>query len=175
MAPLASVDTTVNNRTYDYTEKDAFDALYQELAKGVQSMKNGEVYTIEEAWEEIDKIQYMDKPKKYKIVLSKDALQDIKSTKTYILQTFMYREYAENFSKKLRSAIKALDPFAEGYEKTGYNIEGLEIYYKKLEQINKSIIKAITYPIFLMLALIALGIFVLFFFIMNDKEKQGQH
>ena len=100
MAPLAAVDTTVNNRTYDYTEKDAFDALYQELAKGVQSMKNGEVYTIEEAWEEIDKIQ------------------------------FMYREYAENFSKKIRSAIKALDPFAEGYEKTGYNIEGLEIYYK---------------------------------------------
>ena len=72
----------------------------------------------------------MDKPKKYKIVLSKDALQDIKNTKIYILQTFMYREYAENFSKKIRSAIKALDPFAEGYEKTGYNIEGLEIYYK---------------------------------------------
>ena len=130
MAPLVAVDTTVNNRTYDYTEKDAFDALYKELAKGVQSMKNGEVYTIEEAWEEIDKIQYMDKPKKYKIVLSKDALQDIKNTKTYILQTFMYREYAENFSKKIRSAIKALDPFAEGYEKTGYNIEGLEIYYR---------------------------------------------
>ena len=56
MAPLAAVDTAVNNRTYDYTEKDAFDALYHELAKGVQSMKNGEVYTIEEAWEEIDKI-----------------------------------------------------------------------------------------------------------------------
>ena len=130
MAPLAAVDTTENNHTYDYTEKEAFDALYQELAKGVQSMKNGEVYTIEEAWEEIDKIQYMDKPKKYKIVLSKDALQDIKSTKTYILQTFMYREYAEKFSKKIKAAIKALDPFAEGYEKTGYNIEGLEIYYK---------------------------------------------
>lgn len=130
MAPLVAVDTTVNNHTYDYTEKDAFDALYKELAKGVQSMKNGEVYTIEEAWEEIDKIQYMDKPKKYKIVLSKDALQDIKNTKTYILQTFMYREYAENFSNKIKSAIKALDPFAEGYEKTGYNIEGLEIYYR---------------------------------------------
>ena len=124
------VDTTVNNPTYDSTQQDAFDALYGELAKGVQSMKNGEVYTIEEAWEEIDKIQYMDKPKKYKIVLSKDALQDIKNTKTYILQTFMYREYAENFSNKIKSAIKALDPFAEGYEKTGYNIEGLEIYYR---------------------------------------------
>ena len=46
----------MNNRTYDYTEKDAFDALYQELVKGVQSKKNGEIYTIEEAWGEIDKI-----------------------------------------------------------------------------------------------------------------------
>lgn len=57
-------------------------------------------------------------------------MQDIKNTKTYILQTFMYREYAENFSKKIKAAIKVLDPFAEGYEKTGYVIEGLEIYYK---------------------------------------------
>ena len=72
----------------------------------------------------------MDKNKKYKIVMSKDALQDIKSIKTYILQTFMYREYAENFSRKIKSAIKALDPFAEGYEKTGYIIDGVEIYYK---------------------------------------------
>ena len=130
MAPLAAEDMAMNNQTYDGKERDASDVLYQNLAKGVQSVKNGEVYTIDEAWEEIEKIQYMDKPKKYKIVLSKDALQDIKNTKTYILQTFMYREYAENFSKKIKSAIKALDPFAEGYEKTGYNIEGLEIYYK---------------------------------------------
>jgi len=42
----------------------------------------------------------MEKPKKYKIVLSKNALQDIKNMKTYILQTFMYREYAENFPRK---------------------------------------------------------------------------
>ena len=72
----------------------------------------------------------MDKPKKYKIVLSKDALQDIKNTKTYILKTFKYREYAENFSQKIKVAIKALDPFAEGYEKTGFIIEDLEVYYK---------------------------------------------
>ena len=85
MTPLTTVDTIVNNRIHDYTEKDAFDARYQELAKGVQSMKNGEVYTIQEAWEEIDKIQYMAKPKKYKIVLSKNALQDIKNAKIYIL------------------------------------------------------------------------------------------
>ena len=50
------VDTMVNNSTYDFTQQDAFDALYGGLAKGMQSMKNGEVYTIEEAWEEIDKV-----------------------------------------------------------------------------------------------------------------------
>lgn len=70
----------------------------------------------------------IDKLKQYKIVLSKDALQDIKNTKTYILETFKYRVYAENFSKKIKAAIKALDPFAEGYEKTGFIIEGLEVY-----------------------------------------------
>ena len=57
-----------------------------------------------------------DKPKKYKIVMSKDALSDIKSTKKYILDTFKYREYAENFSKKIKKAIKELDSFPKGYE-----------------------------------------------------------
>lgn len=58
MAPLAAVSTTKmnGNRGVSYTEQDAFDALYQELEKGIQSMKNGDVYTIEEAWKEIDKI-----------------------------------------------------------------------------------------------------------------------
>lgn len=69
-------------------------------------------------------------PIKYKIILSKDALQDIKSTKKYILTTFKYREYADNFSKKIKAAIQNLNPFAEGYEKTGYVIESLTIYYK---------------------------------------------
>lgn len=56
MASSAAVDTKVNNCTSDYTEKVDFDALYQELAKGVQNMKNGEIYSIQEAWEEIDRI-----------------------------------------------------------------------------------------------------------------------
>lgn len=72
----------------------------------------------------------MDRPKKYEILLSQDALQDIKDNKRYILKNFKYREYAENFSKKIKKAIKSLTPFAEAYEKTGYEIEGLEVYYK---------------------------------------------
>lgn len=55
MAPLA-VDANVHKGICEYTEQDAFDALALELNKGIQSMKNGEVYTVEEAWEEIDKI-----------------------------------------------------------------------------------------------------------------------
>lgn len=72
----------------------------------------------------------MNRAKKYKIVLSKDALQDIRENKRYILEKFKYKEYAENFSKKIREAINKLDPYAEGYEKTGYVIDGEEIYYK---------------------------------------------
>lgn len=57
MTPLAAMDVAVvNNTNYGYTEQDAFNALYEKLAKGIQSMKDSEVYTIEEAWEEIDKI-----------------------------------------------------------------------------------------------------------------------
>ena len=37
-------------------EKAAIGALYDELSKGIHSMKKGDVYTIDEAWEEIDKI-----------------------------------------------------------------------------------------------------------------------
>lgn len=72
----------------------------------------------------------VDRPEKYKIVISKDAFLDIKSTKKYILDTFKYREYAENFSKKIKKAIKELDSFPKGYEATGYIIEGLSIYFK---------------------------------------------
>lgn len=50
--------------------------------------------------------------------------------KKYILDTFKYREYAENFSKKIKKAIKELDSFPKGYEATGYVIEGLSIYFK---------------------------------------------
>lgn len=72
----------------------------------------------------------MNKPKKYKVLISKDALADIKETKQYILKTFQYRQYAENFSKKIKKAIKDLNTFPIGYDSTGYVIEGLEVYFK---------------------------------------------
>ncbi len=55
---LPEAQTIIHNKIIDshYSEQDAIHALYTELEKGVQSTKNGEVYTIEEAWEKIDKI-----------------------------------------------------------------------------------------------------------------------
>lgn len=72
----------------------------------------------------------MDRQKKYKVLLSKDARTDIGEIKSYILTTFKYRGYAENFSKKIRKAVQQLDTFPTGYTKTGYKIDGLEIYFK---------------------------------------------
>ena len=37
-------------------ENAAYCILQEELEKGIQSMKNEEIYTLEEAWEEINKI-----------------------------------------------------------------------------------------------------------------------
>lgn len=75
-------------------------------------------------------ISNFEKPRKYKVVLSKEAVQDIKEIKQYILEKFKYKEYAENFSGKIKVAIKTLNVFTKGYEKTGYIIEDLEVYYK---------------------------------------------
>lgn len=40
----------------DDSQNSATQFLYEELNKGIQNLKNGEIYTIDEAWEEIDKI-----------------------------------------------------------------------------------------------------------------------
>ncbi len=58
MTPEAHIIIKNNNIDNNYSEQNAIHALYVELEKGVQSMKNGEIYTIEEAWEEIDKIYH---------------------------------------------------------------------------------------------------------------------
>lgn len=53
MAPLAVADIS-NDEACSYRESK--DILYHELSKGINSVKNGDVYSIEEAWKEIDQI-----------------------------------------------------------------------------------------------------------------------
>ncbi len=56
MAPVAQAIRTQEIRKTECSEKAAIGALYDELSKGIESLKKGDVYTIDEAWEEIDKI-----------------------------------------------------------------------------------------------------------------------
>ncbi|MDR2889907.1 MAG: type II toxin-antitoxin system RelE/ParE family toxin [Lachnospiraceae bacterium] len=72
----------------------------------------------------------MDKNKKYKVHISKDALFDIKLIKRYLLTTAHYHEYAEHFSRSIKKAIRQLELFPLGNEKTEYNIQGFTIYYR---------------------------------------------
>ncbi len=56
MAPVTQVIRTNDLAKPEYSEKSAIGASYDELSKGIESLKKGDVYTIDEAWEEIDKI-----------------------------------------------------------------------------------------------------------------------
>ncbi len=56
MAPATQVIRGNDAIKTDYSEKSAIGALYDELSKGIESLKKGDVYTIDETWEEIDKI-----------------------------------------------------------------------------------------------------------------------
>lgn len=56
MAPTAQIIGNNEVINAEFSEKTAIGALYDELSKGIESMKKGNVYTLDEAWEEIDKI-----------------------------------------------------------------------------------------------------------------------
>lgn len=53
MTKLNMIQATEN---LNYTEAEAIQVLKSELEKGIESMERGSLYTIEEAWREIDAI-----------------------------------------------------------------------------------------------------------------------
>lgn len=67
---------------------------------------------------------------KYKVVIAQSGKMDIVQKKKYILQHFQYREYAENFSHKIKKAIKELEIFPAGYKHSGFHYRGYDIYVK---------------------------------------------
>lgn len=56
MVPPTQVIKSNDFTKKKYAEQTAISDLYNELAKGIKSLKKGDVYTIDKAWEEIDKI-----------------------------------------------------------------------------------------------------------------------
>ena len=47
--------------------------------------------------------------KKYRVVIAVSAKRDVAEKKNYILEHFQYRQYAEDFSQKMKTAISQLD------------------------------------------------------------------
>ena len=56
MEPMLQTTSNSSCTEKPNSHASAADILYNELEKGIQSMKNGDVYTIEQAWREIDKV-----------------------------------------------------------------------------------------------------------------------
>lgn len=68
--------------------------------------------------------------KKYKVRIAESGKRDIQEKKKYIIRHFKYREYAENFSQKIKEAIERLEMFPKGYKTTGFHYRGYDIYLK---------------------------------------------
>ena len=66
----------------------------------------------------------------YKIVYTHSSRDDIRKIKKYILDTFRYREYAENFTIIMKTAMKGLKFFPNGFDTIGYQYRGHDIYMK---------------------------------------------
>lgn len=48
----------------------------------------------------------------------------------YIIENFKYRDYARNFSAKIKKAAQELDTLPTGYETTGLRYRGYDIFIK---------------------------------------------
>ena len=46
----------MNEKTQENIKTEDSKLLYEKLTEGISSMKSGEIYTIEEAWQEIDQL-----------------------------------------------------------------------------------------------------------------------
>ena len=46
----------MNTKTQENLETEYSNLLYEYLAEGITSMQSGEVYTLKEAWQEIDQL-----------------------------------------------------------------------------------------------------------------------
>lgn len=68
--------------------------------------------------------------KQYKVVIARSGKLDIKNKKKYIIENFKYRDYAQNFSNKIRKAILELETFPTRYGITGLQYRGYDIYLK---------------------------------------------
>ncbi len=68
--------------------------------------------------------------KRYKVVIAQSGKTDVENKKRYIIQNFKYREYAENFSSRIKRAAEELAIFPTSHQLTGFKYRGYDIYMK---------------------------------------------
>ncbi len=68
--------------------------------------------------------------RRYKVVIAQSGKLDVKNKKKYILEKFKYRDYAENFSSKIKKSAQELNTLPKGYGTTGFVYRGYEVYMK---------------------------------------------
>ena len=68
--------------------------------------------------------------KRYKVVIAQSGKMDVMNKKRYIIENFKYRDYAQNFSAKIKKAAQELDTLPTGYVTTGFQYRGYDIYMK---------------------------------------------
>ncbi len=54
--------------------------------------------------------------KRYKVVIAQSGKMDVMNKKRYIIENFKYRDYAQNFSAKIKKAAQGLDTLPTGYD-----------------------------------------------------------
>ena len=85
-----------------YTINDAMDVLLSRLDEAIDDMESDRVQIVEEAWDGKKKIQSCNCPERQ---------AGCEGKKKYILQQFKYREYAEDFSQKIKKRFLHLTHF----------------------------------------------------------------
>ncbi len=70
--------------------------------------------------------------KRYKVVIAQSGKMDVLNKKRYIIENFKYRDYAQNFSAKIKKAAQELDTFPTGYGIIGFQYRGYDIYMKPI-------------------------------------------
>lgn len=70
--------------------------------------------------------------KKYKVVIAQSGKMDVMNKKRYIIENFKYRDYAQNFSTKIKNVAQKLDTLPTGYGTTGFQYRGYNIYMKPI-------------------------------------------
>ena len=66
----------------------------------------------------------------YRIIYTKSSRNDVKAIKKYIVETFKYKELGQNFTKKVKAAIKELKKLPTSNTSIGFQYRGYDIYLK---------------------------------------------